>query len=107
MKRILSIALVLILMGSFKTSLYNPSWIRINLVGYRTQAPKVAVWCSKENEQIQQFQIVDILSGKPVYTGKKVESFGAYGPFKAVTRLDFSDYTIEGQIGRASCRERV
>ncbi len=97
MKRILSIALVFILMGSFKTRLYNPSWIRINLVGYRTQAPKVAVWCSKDNEQIQQFQIVDILSGKPVYTGKKVESFGAYGPFKTVTRLDFSDYTIEGR----------
>lgn len=72
------------------------SWIRINLLGYQPKAIKVAVWASKGSEIPKYFEIVDKQSGKTVYTSKRVTSFGAYGPFTASARLNFSDFKSPG-----------
>ena len=46
------------------------SWIRINQLGYQPNGVKVAVWCSKENAGISNWELVDALSNKSVYTSK-------------------------------------
>lgn len=72
------------------------SWIRINLLGYQTKSVKVAVWASKANEVPTSFDIVDKASGKTVYTSTAIKSFGAYGPFTASARLNFSAFKTPG-----------
>ena len=74
----------------------NQSWIRINQLGYLPAGKKVAVWCSKNDETIQQFQLVDSATGKVVYTGNAGKAFGAYGPFTQTYRLNFSAFNKPG-----------
>ena len=74
----------------------NNSWIRINQLGYPTQAVKVAVWCSKNKEKITSFQLIDSATGKMVFTGKPGKAFGAYGPFAETYRLNFSAFKKKG-----------
>src|SRR5438105_14209672 len=66
------------------------AWIRINLLGYKPNSPKVAVWCSKEQQTITSFYIIDVASGKTMYVGKAGIAFGTYGPFVQTYRLIFS-----------------
>src|SRR5689334_9105599 len=72
------------------------AWIRINLLGYKPASNKVAIWCSKEQQSISRFQLVDA-GGKVVFTGKAGDAFGAYGPFTATYRLDFSHFKKAGR----------
>jgi endoglucanase len=72
------------------------AWVRINLAGYKPQAVKVAVWSSKENASIDRFQLIDKHSGKVVFEGKAGNPFGAYGPFQATYRLDFTSFKKPG-----------
>ena len=72
------------------------AWVRINQLGYKTDGLKNAIWCSKNNDTISEFKLVEVLSGKAVYKSKAVRNFGAYGPFTRTCRLDFSNYKIEG-----------
>lgn len=73
------------------------SYVRINLLGYKPNSSKVAVWCSKEQNMIADFSIVDVANGKTVYTGKAGKAFGAYGPFTQTARLNFSTFTTPGR----------
>ncbi|HYF32736.1 MAG TPA: glycoside hydrolase family 9 protein [Chitinophagaceae bacterium] len=73
------------------------AYIRINLLGYKPNGIKVAVWCSKESNAIVDFQLVEVLSGKIVFKGKAGKPFGAYGPFAQTYRLNFSEYTGSGR----------
>ncbi len=75
----------------------NTAWIRINLLGYKPSSPKVAVWCSKENEVIKTFQLVDAATNKTVYTATAGKAFGAYGPFTQTHRLNFSAFKKTGK----------
>ncbi|MBB2146191.1 cellulase [Pedobacter sp. LMG 31464] len=75
----------------------NNSWIRINLLGYQPKATKVAIWASKTNQVPDKFELIDQQSGKVVYTSTNIKSFGAYGPFTATARLNFSDFKISGK----------
>lgn len=72
-------------------------WIRANLLGYLPQSPKVAVWCSKSDTQIGEWELVDAKTKKVVSKGKAGKAFGAYGPFKQTYRLDFSAYQQPGR----------
>jgi len=72
------------------------SWIRINLLGYQPKSVKVAIWASKMNQVPERFDLVD-QSGKVVYTSSNIKSFGAYGPFTASARLNFSDFKTSGK----------
>lgn len=76
----------------------QPSWIRINLLGYPTESIKVAVWASKTGEIPTQFEIVEKETNKIVYTSTNIKSFGSYGPFSQTARLNFSDFKSAGSF---------
>lgn len=72
------------------------AWIRINQLGYKPAAIKVAVWVSKSKRRIRDFRLVDAESGKVVFKGKAGKSYGAYGPFTDSYRLNFSAFNESG-----------
>jgi endoglucanase len=74
------------------------TWIRINQLGYKTKAPKVAVLCSKAGETPTAFEIIDATTGVTVYKGNTGKTFGAYGPFNSTYRLDFSSFRKVGKF---------
>lgn len=57
---------------------------------------KVAVLGSKKNIAVETFSLHDAVTNTKVYTSKKVSAKGAYGPFIASYRLDFTDFTKTG-----------
>lgn len=73
------------------------SWIRINQLGYPVNGSKVAVLSSKVLMQIKNFEIVDSVTRKVVFSGAAGRSFGAFGPFKDTYRLDFSRFKKSGK----------
>ncbi|OQY91911.1 MAG: cellulase [Sphingobacteriales bacterium UTBCD1] len=87
----------------------DSSWIRINQLGYLPNGVKVAVWCSKEQAGISEWQLVEINSGKVVASGDAGKPFGAYGPFKQTYRLNFTSFEKPGkyylQAGNAQSPE--
>ncbi|HYE55312.1 MAG TPA: cellulase N-terminal Ig-like domain-containing protein, partial [Chitinophagaceae bacterium] len=97
MKRSLAILLICITGATSYRPPTTDAYIRINLLGYKPNAAKVAVWCSKQPAAIETFQLVDVLSGKIVFNGKAGKPFGAYGPFAQTYRLDFSAFTKPGK----------
>jgi endoglucanase len=84
------------LLSSFQPE-SSASWIRINLLGYKPDAVKVAVWCSKEDNTIKEFQLVDAATKQVVFSGKAGNAFGSYGPFKQSYRLNFTGYAKTGK----------
>ena len=74
----------------------STTFIRINQLGYLPEAKKVAVWVSKKNHNLQSWQLRDAASQKIVFESKPSQAFGAYGPFSASYRLDFSSFKIPG-----------
>src|SRR6187402_3325643 len=95
MKKILFVGLFYLFCNVCKAQ--ENSWIRINQLGYPTQGIKVAVWCSKQNNSPATFELVDAVTQKTVYQHSTGKSFGAYGPFTATHRLDFSAFTKKGK----------
>ncbi len=96
-------ALYLVLLGASATlflSFNDPNekaWIRINQLGYQPDGIKVAVWCTKESGDFPKtFELFDPLTEKVVFKGKAGRNFGAYGPFTATFRLDFSAFRKTG-----------
>lgn len=73
------------------------SWIRINQLGYTPVGIKTAVWCSKENETIKTFQLINAVTKKIAFNGSTGKSFGEYGPFKQSYRLNFSSFKKAGR----------
>ncbi len=73
------------------------SWIRINQLGYTPGGVKVAVWCSKEETTLTNWQLIDASTKKIVSSGKAGNSFGLYGPFKQTYRLNFSSFKKPGR----------
>ncbi len=73
------------------------SWIRINQLGYTPGGVKVAVWCSKEETTLTNWQLIDASTKKIVSSGKAGNSFGLYGPFKQTYRLNFSFFKKPGR----------
>lgn len=72
------------------------SWIRINQLGYTPAGSKVAVWCTKGNQGISAWELVERSTGKIVMKGKAGRDFGAWGPFTRTSRLNFSAYKKPG-----------
>ncbi|HJS55233.1 MAG TPA: glycoside hydrolase family 9 protein [Chitinophagaceae bacterium] len=75
----------------------SSAWIRINQLGYQPGSVKVAIWCSKGNLGISNWELVDAISKKTVFGGKPGKAFGAYGPFKQTYRLNFSLHKKPGR----------
>jgi peptidoglycan/xylan/chitin deacetylase (PgdA/CDA1 family) len=97
MKRFLISVTVILFFTSFHKQQQQTSWIRINLLGYTLKGIKVAVWCSKEQLAIANWQLVEAATNKTVYSGKAGKLFGAYGPFTQTARLNFSSFTKPGR----------
>lgn len=93
-----SVILFLFMTGvtAFSGQAQTRSWIRINLLGYTTNGIKVAVWCSKEDKVPLNWKLVDAGSKKAVAGGKTGKAFGAYGPFRQTSRIDFSSFVKPG-----------
>jgi endoglucanase len=92
--------LLLIASLLFFTNATQPSertWIRINLLGYKPQGIKVAVWGTKESRLLKSFQIIDAATRQVVFEGNAGSSLGAYGPFTTTYRLNFSKFTKPGK----------
>ncbi|MEN7549512.1 glycoside hydrolase family 9 protein [Rapidithrix thailandica] len=104
-KTLTGIFYLLVLPVLFSCS-FHPSeyWIRVNQIGYPTDALKVAVVAGKSSVAFQQAQLIDVESGKVVFTTHKREEKGAYGPFSHTYRIDFSEFNQAGkyrlQIGK-------
>ena len=73
------------------------AWIRINQLGYQPTSVKVAVWCSKEQQTIRNWQLVDAVTKKVVLSDTSKKSFGEYGPFKQTYSLNFSSFKNPGK----------
>ncbi len=90
---------VLLCIGFF-TSVAAPlnTWIRINQLGYTPQGVKVAVLVSKTDGAGANayFEIFDEATHKRVFKGNVGKNFGAYGPFAASYRLNFSAFAVPG-----------
>jgi len=72
------------------------SWIRINQLGYLPESKKVAVLGSKLNGTCESFELCEAGSGKVVWSSHHPKFYGAYGPFAATWRLDFSSFKQSG-----------
>jgi endoglucanase len=89
--------LLIFLFCSISSNAQDSSWIRINLLGYQPGSKKVAIWCSKkEDDFTNHFSVVDSATGKVVFWQDFPKHFGAYGPFKQTARLDFSKFKKAG-----------
>ena len=74
----------------------SKAWIRVNQLGYVPKGVKVAVYGSKNQLNIGNFELVDATSGKTVLTKAAGKNFGTYGPFTTSFRLDFSEFQKNG-----------
>lgn len=72
------------------------AWIRINQLGYSPLSSKTAVFASKEDSEIQTFELVDAKTSAVVLTKNAGKNFGAYGPFVSTYRLEFSEHKKPG-----------
>jgi hypothetical protein len=67
----------------------STTFIRVNQVGYRPDAPKVAVVCSLDSTRIATFTVLDE-RGRTVLSARRATPSPAFGPCVAVHRLDFT-----------------
>src|SRR4051794_33260856 len=97
MKKLFFLFLLLPFCISFIPYENETSWIRINWLGYKPKGVKVAVLCSKDTGSVKNFQLVDAITKKIVYTASAGKTFGNYGPFAEIYRLNFSSCTKQGR----------
>ena len=96
MRRV-ALILALVLFSFSALLATDSSWIRINQLGYLPNSSKVAVFGSKQNENPQQFYLVDAATQKVVFTKSMGKAFGKYGPFVQSYRLNFSAFVRPGK----------
>lgn len=95
MRKEYTLLLFLFLLAS-TSSHARQKWIRINQLGYLPEGIKVAVWCSKTNDTLRNWQLVDAGTKRIVTSGKAGKAFGAYGPFQQTYRISFSAFNKPG-----------
>jgi endoglucanase len=91
------IAILLLPLLSFMKKEEPSEWIRINQLGYTPGGVKVAVWCSKKQLTIDNWQLIEANTKRIATSGKAGNSFDAYGPFKQTYRLNFSSFKKPGR----------
>lgn len=105
-----SIILTLVCLFSFsKKTVDENSWIRINYLGYKPNGVKVAVLCSKTNDAVKTFQLINAETKKIAFNASVGKAFGSYGPFSQTYRLNFSSFKKAGkyylQVGKTKSPE--
>ena len=74
----------------------SPPVVRINQIGYRPAAPKVAVACSIDSTTLRSF-VVEDESGRVVLGPRPLRAEGSFGPCATTYRLDFSSVRSPGR----------
>ncbi len=92
-----AIVIIIIIFAFTKKNNEPSAWIRINQLGYQPTSVKVAVWCTKETKAIKTFQLINATTKKIAFSGSAGQAFGAYGPFTATYRLNFSKFNQPGK----------
>ncbi|GAB3010110.1 hypothetical protein GCM10027051_09510 [Niabella terrae] len=93
MKHYLPVLLFLMNVSFLKA---QEGWIRINQLGYTLQDVKVAVLVSKSDRLYQSFELKDARTHRTVYRNGRMKAYGAYAPFHASWRLDFTEFSRAG-----------
>jgi endoglucanase len=88
---------IILFFTGFQYAPQTTAWIRINQLGYNPDGIKVAVWCSKGQLAIGNWQLVNASTNEIVFSAKFEKPFGAYGPFSQTYRLNFSSFNKPGQ----------
>ncbi|MBS1579328.1 MAG: glycoside hydrolase family 9 protein [Bacteroidetes bacterium] len=94
-KSILSLFFICFLQLGFTQN--TKEFIRINQLGYTTKGVKVAVWCSMNNNVINNFSLIDAATNTVVFKHNAGKGFGGYGPFNQTYRLQFSQFIKPGK----------
>jgi endoglucanase len=98
MKTFVSIAFIILAFVALQNKPEaETAWIRINQLGYLPNGTKVAVWCSKGEKGISNWELLEAVTNKVVYKGTAGKNFGAYGPFQQTHRLNFSAFKKTGK----------
>jgi hypothetical protein len=95
MKKTIIISLIAGLVSC--TSGYENSWIRINQLGYMPGSPKNAVMVSKEKVDVSEFSLCRAVDDQEVFRSEAVREFDEWGAFQKGFRLDFTQFTNEGE----------
>jgi endoglucanase len=88
-------AIPILLLGVAMAAADSTSFIRFNQVGYRPDAPKVAVLCTLDSTVVRAFQVRDD-RGRIVLGPKRAVNDGPFGPCRVTQRLDFSSLAKPG-----------
>ena len=72
------------------------SWIRINQQGYLPQSVKTAVFISEEKNDAGEFELVEVLTMRPVAKFRTVANTGKYGTKESTCRLNFTSFEQQG-----------
>lgn len=82
----------------FSAAYAQSSWIRVNQVGYLEDDVKVAVWISKQNYTITEFNVINTGTGECFFTGSgsDIRHTGKQPAFESSARLDFTALEIPG-----------
>jgi endoglucanase len=91
------IIVTLLCLALMHTRAQQPTWIRINLLGYAPTGPKTAVLAARSALSVPTFELVDAASQHTVFSAPTGRTYGAYGPFADTRRLDFSIYKKPGR----------
>src|SRR6266576_1920399 len=67
MKQFFLFFVIILAFTSFQKS-EQTGWIRINQLGYASKGIKIAIWCSKEDQNIKTFQLFDVVTNKLVFS---------------------------------------
>lgn len=70
-------------------------FVRVNQLGYRPDAPKVAVVCALDGRRTTTFTVQDE-AGRVVFGPRAPRQFGEWGPCRTTARLDFSAVRAPG-----------
>src|SRR4029078_4001837 len=87
---------IILFFTAFQKTPQTNTWIRVNQMGYKVEGIKVAVFCSKKNEDIKTFAVIDAIASKVVFSANSGKAFGSYGPFVQTYRLNFSSFSKPG-----------
>jgi endoglucanase len=95
-RRLYLTSLLLVATVFWKVTAADSAWIRTNLLGYKPDAAKVGVLCSKGELHVERFQLLSASDDRVVYEFAVGKDYGAYGPFDHSFRLDFSEFQRAG-----------
>ncbi len=96
MKKLIVLLSTILVLSPTDLTAETMNHIRINQLGYLTQSVKTAVFVSRDNTEVDSFELYDALTDKPVYMSYNVRGYDSYAAFTNAERLSFSDLTKPG-----------